>query len=327
MTTLALVAAPARFLTAPFWRAYAVTMRPYLLFVSGITGIAGIALAPDPAPLRVGLLSLAFFLAYGFGQALTDCFQLDTDSLSAPYRPLVRGTIRRNDVLVVSLLGLAGCGLLIGAYEPATLPLAGLTVMGLATYTWFKRRWWGGPLYNAWIVAVVLLMGYLAAGGTDLASWALAGALATALFGYANFVLVGYYKDVTADRATGYRTLPVVFGLRVSHRVSDAFAALAAAGAGLAVAALLRNASVVQWLVTVPFAAAAVVALVVTQVRTHRVTGDADAHRAVAPVVHAYLLLGATIAVAARPLWAPALALFYWAFVVTLRSRPMPEQI
>ena len=41
----------------------------------------------------------------------------------------------------------------------------------------------------------------------------LAGAaLLAVFFGYANFVLAGYFKDVDADRATGYHTLPVVFG-------------------------------------------------------------------------------------------------------------------
>ena len=39
------------------------------------------------------LIGLAFFVSYGFGQALTDCFQTDTDALSAPYRPLVRGLV------------------------------------------------------------------------------------------------------------------------------------------------------------------------------------------------------------------------------------------
>ncbi|MBM3297987.1 MAG: penicillin-binding protein 2, partial [Candidatus Aminicenantes bacterium] len=56
---------------------------------------------------RLALGFLPLFLSYGFGQALTDCFQTDTDSLSAPYRPLVRGTISRGQVLAVSLGGLA----------------------------------------------------------------------------------------------------------------------------------------------------------------------------------------------------------------------------
>jgi len=76
-----------------FLKAMVITMRPYLLFLSGITGIAGVAAVPGAPTPTVLLVFVASFLSYGFGQALTDCFQTDTDALSAPYRPLVRGTV------------------------------------------------------------------------------------------------------------------------------------------------------------------------------------------------------------------------------------------
>lgn len=137
-----------------FTRSYIITMRPYLLFVSGITGIVGLALGPSIGIGATAIAALAFFLSYGFGQALTDCFQLDTDSLSSPYRPLAQGRLGRREVLVVSLTGLGCCGAILIYLHPLNAPLAGLTVLGLATYTFFKRRWWGGPCYNAWIVAL-----------------------------------------------------------------------------------------------------------------------------------------------------------------------------
>ena len=57
-------------------------------------------------PWRGSLALAVFCFSYGFGQALTDCFQRDTDRLSAPYRPLVRGRISVAQVLLVSLAGL-----------------------------------------------------------------------------------------------------------------------------------------------------------------------------------------------------------------------------
>jgi 4-hydroxybenzoate polyprenyltransferase len=327
MTTLAYVVAPTRLLRGTFWRDYGITMRPYLLFVSGITGIAGLALAPGAPAWSFATLALVFFLAYGFGQALTDCFQLDTDSLSAPYRPLVRGTIRRSDVLAVSLAGLTLSSIVIGAQAPAALPLCALTVVGLATYTWFKRRWWGGPLWNAWIVALVLLIGYVGAGGTTHAHGPLLGAMVAAFFGYANFVLVGYYKDIPADRATGYRTFPVVFGLARSHLVSDGFVVGAIAGAAASIATLGTTRGVVHLVAGLAFAVPALTAAAVAQVRTHGVVSDRDAYQAIGPGVHAYVLLMAAVAAAARPAWAGGLALFYAGFVATLRRRPMAEQI
>ena len=86
-----------------FWRAYGVTLRPYLLFVSGASGLVGLALAPTLQGIALYVAAVAFFLCYGLGQAITDTFQTDTDALSSPYRPLVRGEITPRQVLVVSL--------------------------------------------------------------------------------------------------------------------------------------------------------------------------------------------------------------------------------
>lgn len=327
--TTGIAAAPARLLSASFVRHYAVTMRPYLLFVSGITGLVGLALAPALPLGSTLLLAAVFFLSYGFGQALTDCFQTDTDALSAPYRPLVQGSVRRGDVLAVSLAGLLGGGAAVMAYHPANVPLVLLIVAGLATYTWFKRRWWAGPFWNAWIVAALALVAWLGGVGPDRAVRAGAaqwGALAAVFFGYANFVLTGYWKDISADRATGYRTLPVVFGTRVAAAVSHALALLQLAGIVVAAGALVPAATAgdAAWAATFLVPGACV--LVLAQARLVTVTEE-DADLAIAPVVHAYILLLAGVAALARPAWTPALWLFFMGWTVALRLRPMRRQI
>ncbi len=327
MTVAAIIAHQARFLCLPFWRDYVTTMRPYLLFVSGVTGIAGVSLGPTVSPAAAVVLSVVFFLAYGFGQALTDCFQTDTDSLSAPYRPLVRGTLLPQDVLVVSLGGLTVSAVIVVWFNPVNVLAAGLTVFGLATYTWFKRRWWAGPWYNAWIVSLLVLIGYQCAsggaGGMDAPRPALYGTMLAALAAYANFVLTGYYKDIAADRATGYKTLPVVFGRRASAWVSDGLATLAFVGAGIGVS----GARGVQVLAATGFLAGAAVFATVAQWRLHGIRTDEEAHRAIEPVVHSYILLLCGIAAAHKPTWAVLLVGFYLAFVWTARHRPMMAQI
>lgn len=328
MTVAAIIVHHARFLDTRFWKDYAVTMRPYLLFVSGITGVAGMSLAPRVPLGAFVLLGIVFFLAYGFGQALTDCFQTDTDSLSAPYRPLVRGTLHRRDVALVSLVGLTASAVLMMAFSPAAAVPAALTIVGLATYTWFKRRWWGGPWYNAWIVSLVALIGYQtaagAAGGTAPVNLPLVGTMLAAFAGYANFVLTGYYKDIEADGATGYHTLPVVFGRRVSAYVSDGLAAAAFAGAALALAGTPWS----PWtLAAVPFLLASALAALTAQIRLRAVHADREAHRAIEPVVHGYILLLAGLATAAHPAWAPFVLSFYLAFVWTVKHRPLDAQI
>ena len=90
-----------------FWKALVIHLRPYLLFVSGAAGLAGMAIVPvETIRLPVFLMAfIPFFLGYGFGQALTDCFQVDTDSISAPYRPLSKKEISPRSLGTVSLAG------------------------------------------------------------------------------------------------------------------------------------------------------------------------------------------------------------------------------
>ncbi len=64
-----------------FWSALWTTVRPYLAFVSGGAALVGLAFSGAP-PARAAVAFVPLFLSYGFGQALTDCFQTDTDALS-----------------------------------------------------------------------------------------------------------------------------------------------------------------------------------------------------------------------------------------------------
>ncbi len=243
---------------APVWsmrfvRAYIVTMRPYLLFVSGAAGLVGLSFGADLGAWRTVLAFVALFFSYGLGQALTDCFQTDTDSISAPYRPLVAGVISRRQVLTVSMV--EALRRRAGSRRSSTSgssASASRAVVGLLTYTFFKRTWWGGPPWNSWIVALIPVMGRLVDrgwspvalvrhGGANDAAFLLA--VLAVFFGYANFVVMGYFKDISADRATGYRTFPVVFGWRAAAVYGDVTALLAAALTAGALALLGPNAA------------------------------------------------------------------------------------
>ncbi|MBN1446981.1 MAG: UbiA family prenyltransferase, partial [Bacteroidetes bacterium] len=142
-----------------FIRAYVITMRPYLLFVSGITVLAGLATG-NPGIAVIVVTGTAGFLSYGFGQALTDCFQTDTDALSSPYRPLVKGLVTPRQVGIVSLVGLAAVAAGLAWFNPHNLWLATVGAIGLATYTPFKRRWATGyntfPVRFGWIAAAIV---------------------------------------------------------------------------------------------------------------------------------------------------------------------------
>jgi 4-hydroxybenzoate polyprenyltransferase len=318
-------------LTLRFWRAYLITMRPYLLFVSGAAGAVGLAFIPEPVTWRVVLAFFPLFLSYGFGQALTDCFQTDTDSISSPYRPLVRGEVTRGSVLAVSLSGLVIGTLIVGYLSRVALGLSALAVLGLLTYTFFKRRWWGGPAWNSWIVALLPLVGrnadstYRTASffnGSDPQALAFSCAVAAVFLGYANFVVMGYFKDISADRQTGYNTFPVKFGWVANAVFSDLLALGITLGAG---AAIVLSGPLRPLAVAV-FVAGFVINLW-AQVAIHRIRDEAKSHGPIANVVRAFVLYGLAMVLALKPGWWIPAVVFYVLFEVVLKLRPERAQV
>jgi 4-hydroxybenzoate polyprenyltransferase len=321
-----------------FARAYLVTMRPYLLFVSGAAGLVGLSFVPELSPARAVLAFVPLFLSYGLGQALTDCFQTDTDALSAPYRPLVAGIVSRRQVLSVSLAGLTAVVLVLAYLNPLILVLGAAAVLGLLTYTTFKRTWWGGPPWNSWIVALLPLMGRLVdrtyrltsfvrptgAGDASIAhpsEPAFTLAVLAVFFGYANFVVMGYFKDISADRATGYRTFPVVFGWQPAAVYGDVTAAASAALTARVLALLGAN----PWSLVVFGAGVALQGH--AQITMHRTTSERDTGGAIANGVRAFVLYSLAIVAASRVGWVPFLVVFYLFFELVLRLRPLRAQV
>jgi 4-hydroxybenzoate polyprenyltransferase len=303
-------------------------MRSYLLFVSGATGIVGIAFSPTTSVINIWMVIIASFLCYGFGQALTDCFQIDTDTLSSPYRPLTRGVVTRFQIGSVSILGLLFCVCIFAYYNPLNIGLGLLAGIGLATYTPFKRMWWSGPFYNAWIVGVLYIMAFLAGGGilSDIIHIPHIFIVITVFFGYANFVLSGYFKDIEADRSTGYRTLPVVYGRTFSVIISDMFVLLFIISAVLAFV-YMNGGYIIQSIFSSFFLLMGTIAAIIGQIRLHRVRIDRDAHTAIVPIVHSYILVLAGLSAMRQPTWIIALLIFYGLYVLVMRLRPTQDQI
>lgn len=319
-----------RLLSWGFLKSYVVTMRPYLLFVSGAAGMVGLAFIDSPPLWRVALAFVPLFFSYGLGQALTDCFQTDTDAISAPYRPLVRGVVSKAQIFWVSLVGLTIVVLILAYLNPWILPLGFLAVIGLLTYTYFKRRWWGGPPWNAWIVAILPMMGRLVDRDYTLSELIRFGDVRTPAFclsviavfaGYANFVVMGYFKDISADRETGYRTFPVVFGWRANAVYGDV-TALVVAGLTAWVVALVGG-GFSAWALL----AAAVVLQLHAQVSVHRTRDEHAVGTPIANGVRALIFFCLAIVLALKPGWIGFAGIFYMAFELALRLRPERGQV
>lgn len=306
-------------------------MRPYLLFISGSAGLVGLAFIEAPAAIRVILAFIPLFLSYGLGQALTDCFQTDTDAISAPYRPLIKGVISRKQVLRISLAGLTAGALILGYLNPVILIFGFLAVIGLLTYTPFKRTWWGGPPWNSWIVALLPIMGRLVDREhsisyifnlRDPCSLAFFFAVIAIFFGYANFVVMGYFKDISADRKTGYRTFPVVFGWKPAAIYSDLTALAAAVFTGYA---LILIGGLNVWVILVYIIA--VLINLYAQVRIHLTRDESKTHGPIENVVRAFILYCIAILLALKIDWLIFIAAFYLLFELTLMLRPEKSQV
>ncbi|MGO9039623.1 MAG: UbiA family prenyltransferase [Steroidobacteraceae bacterium] len=300
-----------------------VTCRPYLMFVSGAAALPGLALGRAPIS-RVLPAFVVLFLSYGLGQALTDVFQTDTDALSAPERPLVQGAIDKRTVLIASLGGLTACAAVIVWLSPAAALPAAIAIALLATYTPLKRHWWGGPPWNAAAVALLPLLGRMA-GGTGLAEALADGAVCAAMvssFGtYAVFVLLGYLKDVEADRATHYNTVAVRFGRRAAVLCSAACATLGlAASAWLVQPRLTDSAGTALWSVGAVILAGA-------HVLAWRSTSDDDAWPGIQASVHGFVAVHLGEAAAIEPRWTSMAWILFGASIVAMFRRPVRRQV
>jgi len=317
-----------------FWKAYWMTMRPYLLFISGAAGMAGLATGSAKSLGAIFISFPVFFFAYGFGQALTDCFHIDTDSISSPYRPLVQGIIGRTQVLVVSLIGLVLGSAVLVLFNPWAFLFGLLAVFGAATYTYFKRRWWGGPFYDAWIIALLPLIGALVVSGPGFdpirlfQDGILLPIMLSVFFSYANFVLMGYFKDISADKKSGYETFVVVFGWKNAAVVSDVLAILSVLVSGWGIISwLLKTESVPFRWIAIPVFLAAVVILAAAQIGIHRTRDEKKAFLPIAHVVRGFILLLLAETCLLEPSWIPAVVIFYIGFEWILRKRPSKEQV
>jgi 4-hydroxybenzoate polyprenyltransferase len=314
-----------------FWKAFWTTMRPYLIFVSGASSLVGLAFIDIPRIERVVVAFIPLLFSYGLGQALTDCFQTDTDAISSPFRPLIQGIISRRQVFGISLTGLALGIILLTYLNPIIFLLGTLAVLGLLSYTTLKRTWWGGPFWNSWIVALLPIIGRSVEKNFDIqmifsfldsSSRAFLFAVAAVFFAYGNFVVMGYLKDISADKQTGYRTFPVVFGWRATAVYSDLLALLAALFYGLALHTI-GNLS----LFAIGIFSAAILTNFYAQIKIHLTREESEAYGPISYVVRSFILYCAAVIVSLKLGWIVFVAIFYATFEAALKYRPEKTQV
>lgn len=189
-------------------------MRPYTMFHSGLLAIAGAELASGGlvAPWRVVCAALVTICGWEAGLYAGDYYDRDLDALSKPTRAIPSGRVSPREAFL-TMVGLIACGygaaLVLG---PANLALAVVTtVLGIAYSKTFKNQAILGNFDRGILGICAVLFGALA-GGRLLAPAALIFALLIFFHDSASN-LVGTIRDLEGDRAAGYATVPVVYGL------------------------------------------------------------------------------------------------------------------
>jgi 4-hydroxybenzoate polyprenyltransferase len=182
---------------------------PSLLVTVVFVAIAGLAGRGVPDATRVLQLvgtMLPIQLCIG---VVNDVVDLAADAVAQPYKPLVRGVLRRSTAAWIGLvLGAVGLGVA-ATINLATLGLAAAVLGAGLTYDLGLRRtvlswvpWWGG-------MAVLPLAAYASAGAIParlLIVIPLSALIAVGLH------LANALPDIDSDRLASVRSLPVIVG-------------------------------------------------------------------------------------------------------------------
>jgi geranylgeranylglycerol-phosphate geranylgeranyltransferase len=215
--------------------AHVQTWRPYTLWYAGLVGLSGAALAADRASWsQLGLAWLVPTLVWVAAHYLGDYLDRELDGISKPQRPIPSGRMRPATALLCgSLLAAASCVLaLIVNWRTVVLLLIGIG--GAVAYNGFfkARGLWGNLMRGALTGAALVFGSMVVLSQPSLRS--LPFALAFVAHD-ASSNLVGTLRDVSGDRAGGYRTFAVRHGTRAAAWTASALygLAIAAAAAGL----------------------------------------------------------------------------------------------
>jgi geranylgeranylglycerol-phosphate geranylgeranyltransferase len=191
---------------------------PSLLVTAVTVAAAGLLtrrLPSERTAIGLALLMLTAQLAIG---VLNDWADIASDRVSKPFKPIVRGRVRRSHAAGLAALLLAvslGTGAWLGA-DVVLVAVLGATA-GVAYDLALKRTplavlaWWAGFIT---VPLLAMVMTGRLRGGVETVP--LAGLLATAL------LIANGLPDIEGDRLAGERTLPVVLGLRHSRWILSA---------------------------------------------------------------------------------------------------------
>ena len=192
-----------------------------LPFAAGVCVILGelLALGKVPTIWEMTLGFLSVFLISATSLILNDYFDLESDKINAPERPLPSGIVTKQDVVslscAVTILGFITAFLL--SFQALLAVILTWTVGFL--YNWrFKKTGLPGNLMVSFSVGMTFIFGGIAVSKPfEVAVW---------FFGILAFLInlgeeiAADAMDVDGDRKAGSRSLPVLIGCENAIRIS-----------------------------------------------------------------------------------------------------------
>ncbi|MBI2332193.1 MAG: UbiA family prenyltransferase [Chloroflexi bacterium] len=194
-----------------------------LPFTAGICVILGelLALGEIPAFRELTLGFYSVFMISATSLILNDYFDLESDRINAPERPLPSGIVTNREVVLLSI-----AVTILGFITSFLLSFQTLLVVILAwivgfLYNWrFKKTGLPGNLMISFSVGMTFIFGGIAVGKPiEVAVWFF-GTLALLI--NLGEEIAADAMDMDGDRKAGSRSLPVLFGQETAIRISAA---------------------------------------------------------------------------------------------------------
>lgn len=194
-----------------------------LPFAAGVCVLLGQFLAlgtfPSAQVMILGFLGVFFISASAL--ILNDYFDLESDRINAPHRPLPSGLVTKSDVVLLSAI-ITALGLLASALISGWAFLAALFVWMVGfLYNWhFKKTGLWGNLMVSFSVGMTFVYGGITVGQPwEKSVWLFA---MLAFFINLGEEITADAMDVEGDRRAGSRSLPILIGRENALKVSAA---------------------------------------------------------------------------------------------------------
>jgi len=201
-----------------------------LPFAAGACVVLGELLARGELP-NIGEMFLGFlavFLISAAALILNDYFDLETDKINAPERPLPAGLVTPREALLLSS-AVTALGFVAGFLISFTASLVAAVVWAVGfLYNWrFKKAGIWGNLMVSFSVGMTFIFGGLAVGlPFEKSVWLFAVIAALINLGEE---IAADAMDMEGDQQTGSRSLPVLLGRENALRISAAIFILVSA--------------------------------------------------------------------------------------------------